>query len=1704
MNPSQSKREKKRSWRSRGQKNSVAMSAEALPLQATTPTRKGWRGVPETRTDFQHILLWASRLLITTAVVAIVAFLLQIFLTLHRPVPIVTAIASTYRPPFGPLPLTGEDRELIKQLGRPGNSFFTPMAARVHDVSNFFTEAATGQELLPYITRAFETIRPGGPHRDTVIFYITAVGAVTAEGMPCLIPPSTVTDPINLQDDDYLPVDRLFAAVQAAIGTDVNAVVVLDCGRNEQGWPYGLDVGAFPSAVEKLFQRTDHERLWVLLPASTGQQALGSPWQGGSNFAIHFTRGLRGAADITPWGNGDGKVALQELATYLRDRVDNWASTIFGVRQTPVLLTPSLNSATESRNPTTVFLGWSGSPPQTLPTALPPAADERWLKDRWRTADSIRSRFSNDRPVRWATYQSLLLRTERLFRSGRDTEILQGETAALVEQFESVLRLPLTALQFVLPDERLANRMPQQDHSSSGPTTETDFDRVLRDPKVTIGPPLTDLNAWQTRVEQGWAWLCEQLKIKGGMNRKTAERWAQYIGPSPAGQSFTPVQLHFVKMLLDWTAPSAWEHDAKHFSDLIRAIEASRKIALGWSLRLDRSPLNAKQFGHANDVFRRAVDLTFAGTDESMAESRQLVAQAISDFADIEDRLVKQDKAIRTLDRLNSDLPYLFAWWSHERSAEYGSQEQSLPEPDQIAELLAITRRYDRNFRRLTTIPSLAERESKEETKLLYQQQQQAGTAYRRLKDAYLLHCEELSRTAADGPKTLGAIRRALTTPLIPAELRLSLIRRAATLESRLTAQYAANPHSESATLPPLKPEAVLAGTVTVAGVRAFPVTRLFSAEQLVHAAPNTSMLEIPRFAGQQAAAVRNIARGFPNFLASVRREAAESDDRGTLDTDAWLSILEQASSVIHRLAPLVGESPHFTEEADPEVPYLANLCHRRMLSLTELALDDFWAALQHNSRPYCLEKAHRLLELARFIRKNYGTRIGELVQQKLDDRLGSLDANAERFAELSLKPNQITLAPADFGESTQGSVHLTPKPGVPEGLGAIWLAAGLDSPPLEAINLPSSTRPIGRLPIAVSPHSQATPWSLDRRISQRLEDQQIPALDFVSWFRGHRMADAIKVAPARAARTTRWHSESTKPTSVTVHGEVTQVRAVAIVFDCSGSMGQRMADGRTRLDAGRAAVAQLLNDLVTAGNWDVSLWLYGHRTQWSRDNRGRYSFKLTHLGEKAKTEAAKSEQPFNLVPGDDVEQVLPMQALTPGVVREIETVLTPLSPGGETPLYRAISEAIGTDFDGPHRSIPGHVLVVTDGANDQSGGQLVTASGVADQLARKNLRRPNPLRIDIIGYALEADAMQRALRMGEARDLAVRSGGEFYEAADPTALAISLRQSLQLLRWQISGRHFRDKSFQLGDSVNLPVAPPDRLTNYDITLEVGSVPTSRRVAAENNASLDLFVAGAGRSLEFRRYDGGTEQGIRDSLSGLIDPLDPRRQVFLGAHLATRSGDEVRFPVSVQNDDSRSYSQRPTDVWFEVYPLVRDKPTGRPYVFYDKQLQPGRSVPVFDLATPNWPRNAKAAAIKAWVRFDQLRPDIAIDLHGIPSEKETELNFPGLPDSTFHVHKTASPTPELLEITVTEQHPSELASQLPLLRVQIPHGCTEAVHTVEPDSGRVRHKFLVAADTDQAFPPALLELTDRQRITSGAISTTLSAASQLIVPIPAE
>jgi len=116
---------------------------------------------------------------------------------------------------------------------------------------------------------------------------------------------------------------------------------------------------------------------------------------------------------------------------------------------------------------------------------------------------------------------------------------------------------------------------------------------------------------------------------------------------------------------------------------------------------------------------------------------------------------------------------------------------------------------------------------------------------------------------------------------------------------------------------------------------------------------------------------------------------------------------------------------------------------------------------------------------------------------------------------------------------------------------------------------------------------------------------------------------------------------------------------------------------------------------------------------------------------------------------------------------------------------------------------------------------------------------------------------------------------------------------------------------------------------------------------------------------------------------------------------------------------------------------------------------------------------------------------------------DRRLTITGLPDSEIRATLSPPESPDTLRLSVVENHPSQLATQLPCLRVLVSPNCLRAVHVVEPETGRVRHEFTLKAEGGRASANTMLQFTDRQRIVNGAMSVTAGGGPPLSVPVPA-
>lgn len=1738
------------------------MTGDAEPGHREGPSiaagTAAWRRLPGEPDAVRAVWLVARRLGLTALALALIGTMIWLLFGIKRYVPVIGGFASGYRMPFGPLRLGQEDRALLATMGMPSPSLFSPRTIAWSDVSAEL-RTASGDEIIANLTRRVAAAKPGGPGEDMVIVYLSMLGVIDAGGEPCLVPPLSAETEIGPAASRHVSVRRLLESLRGAVPARVGIVTVLDACHGDLSWPLGIADGGFPVAVQATMAMATETlpRTWVLLPSGPGQTAHGHPLEGGTVFGTLFSRGMRGAADTTPYGNGDGIVDLGEFVAFLGSEVDRRALVSHGEHQTPTLYPALTKSSTPPK------LSWArawhiaeGVERKALldrVAALPRNAsragasaesavdDMWWLAERWKAAAELRSIGQHLRPTLWQAYVQMLMRAEQLRDGGVGclAELRSVETQA--ERLELELSSKLFSNVEYLPSIRL-QRLARAERAFQVPPDVTawtaQMERMVNGPQgapeSAIGPAQS-ASEWVLRAERGWLWLAARIDEGRPVDRGMLERWLAAIGTSPPGITSEAPEIHVARMVARSAPDDLWRSDPTLPLQLIRLVGKSRDALFALDVRTDKLVDLLTPRAKAAAALNRAFDLAFVADPASLAEARRIVDQVDVMFDETVSFVGMISESYRYADQLLDELPWLAAWWSQRQRVAAGEEtsENERREGDVNPDWPRILDAVDQFYGVVSQGPqdaiaavraggSDAVRIRADVIERYAGRMNEVKTLVEPLRDVFDNAVADLMATAPDTVNTLARIRRLLSTPLIRGEDRMRLLRRAASLQQRFVLVKV--------------PEAVAGGNHTApSGERALaawvswresfvhPVARLLDSQARGLAARPVQPAEIAAGVGAAVAGIRRSIDGLAETLAGHDSRSGDSDEQlfgSTKEWDLYLADVERLASLgsmelaTRRLTPV---SVHDEQERSVAIrTSLLAAWHDRLVTAANEALDDFWAGVDASAPVWCLETAKAFSEVVEDFVSMMRIPHGMVSRRRLADRIAGLDKLLGPLGEgwgrldVSRAALRVYSRPV-LQDIAVRSASLRVEPPLADGVAALWFATSMASDPLPIARSGASGATV-RLPLPFTTSGGATgaEWRFVDNVADILGiDPQAasltaPVVEAIAWFRGHHVVARLPVATGATMRVVEWNAPPQVAPRITVRGDVPRNQSVAIVFDCSGSMGQRLPDGRSRLEAGREALYEVLERLARDGGWNASLWLYGHRTRWSRDQRGRYTAGLTKAGELDRDATIAAGEKFSLVPGDDVEQVMDVQPLVPVQVERIRAIVDAQQPGGETPLYLAIDEALRNDFAGADPG-PGHVLVVTDGANDQSGGRIRSSSDVLRTLSAINFRRGRAslVHVDVIGFDLQPNGFDREVRLQDLQSLAADSGGRYFDATDPRKLAGALRASFQQVRFGVVGPNAPATTVEIGDAIEVPFPVAGTSVPYDVVLETGPPTPKRGVRVWGGERLELFTTGRGRALEFRRYDGGTEQGLRDSQTLLPDPENPQRIWFLGAHMALREGAKVRFPLSIQNGQADAFSPRPKAVWIDVQPMTATGPEGMPYTFMDMDFQPGRPVPVLDLAAYDWPANASTATIRSWIHFSAPQPDLAIPLPDVgPIGRSFEV--PGLAKSTVMVTRAPPAASGEVVVTVLEEHPLEICGDLPVLHVSLTRGCRRALHITARGVQRVRHEFTVSATDGEIGPEVILGITTRKRFQSNAVgpSDVGGAPEPLIVPVP--
>jgi hypothetical protein len=409
---------------------------QAAPAAAAPPLVRRWRALEafaDRRASYRETEKQRHKYKIVFALLVGIMMLLGAFVGLLS---WVHPIAGSY---LVPLWITEYESRLL-----PINAQADPDRAALQNGGYFPTideNAFASQErhLLVQDLAALKDRRTG-----PVVVYLCAFACRGEDGEVTILP----ADANAVQTRSRLPLRQVLHALYDCPARE--KLLVLDLMRPWAGGRIGIledeaatlihaEVEDELASLKKKGKDVSRQGL-VLCAASPGQLALTSEGLGRSVFGFYFEEALRGwGAGYNTRGIRNNRVTVEDLANFVRVRVDRWAVQNRATRQTPVLLGAGPDFALTALE--------HGQP---LPHLEPPEtpAYPKWLHEGWQLRDNWLGQWQHRVDQRLiGQVEATLLRAEQEWRGGVDADRVRTDLKARLD----VLRARDERIRAVLP-----------------------------------------------------------------------------------------------------------------------------------------------------------------------------------------------------------------------------------------------------------------------------------------------------------------------------------------------------------------------------------------------------------------------------------------------------------------------------------------------------------------------------------------------------------------------------------------------------------------------------------------------------------------------------------------------------------------------------------------------------------------------------------------------------------------------------------------------------------------------------------------------------------------------------------------------------------------------------------------------------------------------------------------------------------------------------------------------------------------------------------------------------------------------------------------------------------------------------------------------------------------------------------------------------
>lgn len=1549
-------------------------------------------------------------------------------------------------------------------------------------------------DALGRFRRSVEKAAQSSSARQVLVIYLSAHGVVDvdAEKRPraCLLPPGGA-----IGTRDWLPVAELLDVLKSdpALARR-KKLLLLDAHRIDANWSLGQLYNGFAEALVEAFDKAEVPNLALLTSAAPGQLGWASHERQGSSFGYYTFRAFRGRADEQ--GNANGVTSLGELERYVQVQTDHWARVNRLDKQAPTLLAADLDAVRDwnvSHVPNSGLLSsfvrwWNSTPPE--PVVGTPTDDDATrdtdLAALWDEHDVLEGKaaYRGD-PLAWQLFERRLVWGEQLAAAGSDYDTKYTDNLARLKQLASDLR-PKSALA-----DNPASTMPLATALGGAP------------------PELAAAKA---------AWD----RCLSGANQSVVSKELEVLdGETPNAASYSEIQ--FLRLLANDLDARDWL-PAATVERILAVRTQAEEVAAPADFRV--APWLVPSLDAADLKRRLAEDRLFVGGQSQRAEAVTTI-DAASEIYERSARLGQSvSRAYAVRDRVAAEAPFLAAWLSRRLPGALDEVQRTATvaqlDPLLRDELLKL---IDENKALSSELLDRSEDKADDETtvsirtKSLDDEVAVIEGRLRRLQEVYSDECRDLQESGGGklltGPERLRRIGAVLSVPLIGGKTRRELRDNYAAISRTL--------YNNSLDDLPDSAAAKREGSATEGNAQ---LDRIASWGEGNHPAIAilTSALPLDKkpvwgpsndaltLLAQQGDVLRQSLGSGTMGIDVLAKEKADTSivQFKSLPADATMadvrSGFHQADHILRTMAdmrpsPEINANNPVAQLRGFDLCYLLRWHARR-------AADDFYGS-PPPAEDFFVVAAGRYLNAAEsLLRSLFGNDATVKRERALVE---TRRAAAAEPALVQITDNDLVELSGDETRDIEHGLSILPKPGLPEGLIAVHLDLEREGSNSGRLQLAlrdgtGSDAADYRIKAETPPNAQDPEgfyrFSYDIR-REGLDGAPLKdvVIDAVAYLRGHVRKKQVETgAVIITFNPTIYAKPEVKVTRPAIsRGEL------MFVFDCSGSMADPTSSGAQRITVARNALFGrdmedgVLDRLANAGLYRVGLRLYGHRVGWTPKTnppqvRRRDDPILELFPDRVNRERYLAELAA-VRPGTDVDRVLPIGDFTEQELREVQKLLYNLKPWGITPLYYSIARALAEDFrpgtDASHRRI----VVLTDGLDQQAQDKALKPEERINAAELKKLfeahRRDRPtesVQLDVVGFELGEDA--------ELKQIAKETGGEYHRASKPSELIAALERALGLSSFEVVSDSDENRTLLRGDFGKTLVVDPSPKKRSPYTVRVPSQrPIETKVELEGGESLLLELTEDNR-LVHRRY----EVDLREFAEHVRNPdlKHGPSELFIAAHQPPqRVGDEVRFPISLQNQEATEFSPRAVEVCAEITPVMPSASSpAQTYTYYDATYENGRPVPVLSFEVPDWPREALAAEVRVWCKYFPTEADHEVnvgdvaDRRDLPSERRMIPNHPGV---SFEVktQQLGDPRDDVSMVIVTVNQPAGASGTEPL-KVEMAPAPSAVVHHYFDSNRTSKHYFHYKGVSrgelrDRSLGDYRLRFTSPERLKQGAV-----------------